>query len=37
MTTALTPAESDILLAAARLLDRLCENGPSDGPPEADG
>ncbi len=37
MATTLTPAESDILLVAARLLDRLCENGPSDGAPEADG
>jgi DNA-binding MarR family transcriptional regulator len=31
MTTTLTPAERDILLVAARLLDRLCENDPSHG------
>ena len=33
IATALTPAERDILLIAAQLLDRLCEHGLSEEPP----
>ncbi|HXZ16207.1 MAG TPA: MarR family transcriptional regulator [Roseiarcus sp.] len=37
MATALTPAEADILAIAARLLDRVCESGPSEQPPSPEG
>jgi DNA-binding MarR family transcriptional regulator len=37
MATALTPAERDILLVAAQLLDRLCDGGPGEEPPAPKG